>query len=914
MISETNTPHKRSAPEARSGKSKKTPNRQNFEPLSQFLDASCGVTPATFAARRLPEIKALWRSILYEESQNQLLKQENEQSNETSREENVWKSGGKKSSDRHLRRRTGSFNPTRHHRFPARTKDKNNEQNEEDNKSGSYNKQIKCRRARRKPALLCQMHTDYASTSTSTTHWLQTHHWHTKRFHMANLFQWSLPLAHTNRGITPTLRYDVTLQDSTYLTAQPIEIQINRDDCDENGQNIFLQILLQQILPQICGPPPLQFTDDEFILGKKMLDYVVYLPNSYPCRPIGPARFLLRRNSYEKNEDHHKSRFVLTIFIHPSIRSRTKQILEHIISQVNDKIDDKKEKIVDEQNATKNEDNSDDETCEKDAKQVLAFQLADSAPRALLCLRGNHATKCVMEALSPIFAGKSDMGNDSNENEDEEERIIWDEIQHQVSTSCNNDDSQLDDIALRSCLGHGSALDMLIPRSDDCFFKHHEQEKNLKKESTQTFISCIFFSQSPNDKYDTNSNRLNALVSGWDLLLPVEHAKSIFLTLNHHGARTIGLVEEAAAKLEADPPLPLFPRDYPDTEEGKIYWGGNAVDNYDAVSGMKQRNDRAVGDWKILRNLWEHDKDRCGTLIKRLCNRRMHDHQEAKNNVKEEKSNSKSDSLENVLNIGKNDVWDDFVNVTAIGSDSLTMSINDNEEENHLVVVRGTHGAPFLQALSESACVSLTGESEINEGSSNISRMSHSLRRRRPRRKVRNPHQPINAYHLSSKKLTTNHIAICESLLSTLSLPALLRCYLVVEGKGVLSPRAIISAYRAEDTTQDGTSNVYDMDDDNDSKSSSLNSLNAISSIGFVVAGSFSQRRGKYIATGFVSAARFLQCIIRACEEKRNLVIVDSSFRCDKEHVHSKRINMLVTVRNPSPGSIGRKTTLSLLF
>jgi hypothetical protein len=72
-----------------------------------FLDASATVHAGLFAARRLPEIKSLWRGLVDDavESGNSGVRK-------------VGQSGGAKISCRHLRRRTGSHRLRRRHRFP----------------------------------------------------------------------------------------------------------------------------------------------------------------------------------------------------------------------------------------------------------------------------------------------------------------------------------------------------------------------------------------------------------------------------------------------------------------------------------------------------------------------------------------------------------------------------------------------------------------------------------------------------------------------------------------------------------------------------------------------------------------------------------------------------------------------------
>jgi len=823
------------------------------EPLSQFLDASCGVTPATFAARRLPEIKALWRKSLYLDSLEKL-----NNDKEGFKKEDNWKSEGKKLSVRHLRRRTGSYHPRRHHRYPNL-------------KSSSQNTEItfNARRARRRPALLRKLHANFASESPpNKCYWLPTHHFHAKRFHMTNLFNWNMPLVHTNRGVGPSLRYDVTLQDASYLTARPLEIQLGLDLEKAEYDKTLCSLLVTQILPQICGPQ-LHFADDSFLQGHKMMDFVLYYPNSYPCRAIGPVQLLFLSSKHNfgqsrsEESKHVTQNSTFTIFAHPSIRSRIKEVFELMTAKINEHYKDgyKQSPIEDDVNTN--------------TSPIL--HVLDGSPKALLQVRGNRATKCVLEALSPKFEyeEKSDSDDEHSEESFEEKRInVWKDIQQIIqreSIGENEVDRLIDDIKLRAPLEHDSVLHSFISTHDKSLI-----EIQPTQNQDQYPFPCMLISKSPNYKRDSdngvgNNTLLNSHVSGLDILLPPALTKFVFQILHNKGARAIGLVEEAAAKLEADPPLPLFPRDYPDTEEGKLYWMCDVQDTIEKQNqtnviyhGERDENARSH-DWYTLRSLWEYRKDRCGTLIKKL-----------------KKKNSQSES---VIESSKVTFWKDIVSLVKCTKNNIEGSNYD------LVVVRGkAHGGPFMQALSGSTC-----------DFKNLKCMK--TKTRRPRRKVRNPNQPIDANFLQDSELVDQHVSLCTTMISSLSLPALLRCFLVIDGKGAIGSKAIISEYSAQ------------------VKESSQNDVHDNECIGVVVSGAFSPGRGKYLASGFVGARRFLHSIAKACKQKKNLVMVNSSFHnrlCDTKssslQTHTKHVALVVSVQNRASKSLNRRGFLTIIF
>lgn len=65
----------------------------------------------------------------------------------------------------------------------------------------------------------------------------------------------------------------------------------------------------------------------------------------------------------------------------------------------------------------------------------------------------------------------------------------------------------------------------------------------------------------------------NRGITGYDVYCHPTLVKDLFLTcVLHAGACPIGLVEETYLYGQAEPPMPVFPRDYPDTDQGVAYW------------------------------------------------------------------------------------------------------------------------------------------------------------------------------------------------------------------------------------------------------------------------------------------------------------------------------------------------------
>ena len=130
--------------------------------LPAFLDASASVSAATYGARRLPEIKAVWevaRPAHCSAVDNMV---------------NEYKSGGGKTSSRHLRRRTTSHRPRKRHRYPSsrgplRDSMETDETQGETNSISKEKKQATRRMRRKLPFLRTQHESWGADDDTSST-------------------------------------------------------------------------------------------------------------------------------------------------------------------------------------------------------------------------------------------------------------------------------------------------------------------------------------------------------------------------------------------------------------------------------------------------------------------------------------------------------------------------------------------------------------------------------------------------------------------------------------------------------------------------------------------------------------------------------------------------------------------------
>ena len=635
--------------------------RRQSDFTHQFLDASASVHAGLFGARRLPEIKALWRNIAGDQ-----LKSSHDTAGDAGRStktRRIGASGGGKISSRHLRRRTNSHKRRRRQRFDggggglgenSASKKKSSEEGQE-SQSGLN------RRARRKPAFLKELHSRWWDTPGSSTddeqtsNWLSTHLWHAKRFHMAELFSWSVPLVHTNRGSRASLRLassaanpKCTVQDATW--------EVNGRALRLAGESVTS---LVTTLQRLCGSDVEFFQDGPFLGGKRAAYCDLYEVDSCPLLPIGPAVL-----SFDSSDVVGKS--AVSIQVHPSIQKQLEVEL---------------------------------------AK--LAVRCLESTPLSLIRLRGRTATSIVKRLI----------GHDED---------------------------------LEGC-PHGSLFEMKIMGKAATARCHQPNQVHLPS---------------------------NIPSSGWDILCHPSSSLELFKDIvNNYGACPIGMVDHCNAQLEACPPLPMFPRDYPDTQAGSTYWSGGLD------SGKRSK------DWLFVRSCLEMPWGKTSTALKRA---------------------------KRLCPLGSNRT----VAVSTIDWDRLIPRTSDYAGST--LVVRGSFGVPFVQLAN--GCGRLQS--------------SHEITRRRPRRRKRSPDSCVKASSRSiEEKLTQSDL--CRQLKSSLSLPAILRCELICEGKGKFGV---------------GDS-IFDTSESNGQEDPVNQPL------GFVSSCSFSPSRGKPHGVGFIGASRFIDAL-----------------------------------------------------
>jgi hypothetical protein len=545
-------------------KRKRPPAAAAWKKLPGFLDACASVSASTFGARRLPELRRLYSSSL----------SENAAATKPSLPDQAFKSGGCKTSCRHLRRRTTAIKTrNKFHRYPKSNNNSNNNNNNGDQPEAKSTTR-KAKRGRR--SSLCQSHYHWqhhhhdkllsstppdageeASEGDKTTgiintaaNWTMTHVWHTKRFHMETLWGWRIPLCHTNRGARAILRLEkenrCAIQDITWKR-QPISLSFSRsndDDEDDDDDGKSLAVLIQ-MCRRIC---PDFGASKATLCGSQMGTGILHELDQFPCRAVGPAWWSISR---EKNDDQKRPKWVVQWMVHPSVRASMLECLQNLIAA------------------------SPGDLCLEESKR----------PNCCLRISGSSATRILRGALALQPHGEITDKQEWDWNV--LQHVDWKEMNEFLPhgsvirvalTSGSSPDGEKNttvnsvDAAGTNIAQHINEVQKAIEAWDP-----NKTEKKSGKAldlSTADDEEALLVWRSPRP-LDCAANRA---VSGWDLYVSPEKAKDIWMALEMEGSCcAIGMVEESHLHLECSPPLPVFPRDFVDTEQSALYW--NASDS-----------------------------------------------------------------------------------------------------------------------------------------------------------------------------------------------------------------------------------------------------------------------------------------------------------------------------------------------
>ena len=758
--------HKRKHPNSPRSKNNSRKQKKFSHDLPQFLDAESSITASRFATKRIPEMQTLWNKFLQSSTVNH-------------DDESYFLSRGCKQSKRHLRRRTGSHHRRKRHRFPNGEQGGNsNGDMQADSSKGVLVKdetKVTSRKVRRKPQFLREIHSQWKKKnpgarsqgeSTNDSNWLETHLWHSKRFYMTPPLpiydNWCIPLGHTNRGSRAALRLaksKSTIQDATWTTG---------------GQSIVLETKnrshLLLFLESICGGNGTHsapfLSKDCVIAGLEIGHGLIHeVGCTFPGGVIGPASFIFGKGAM-------KSHFV-RINVHGSILTRVMQMVQNTVPQF------------------------------KQDKDIEVLVSTDA--NCLIRIRGSEASKSLVDSLSI-----SSSNNDA--------LVDWStgHLPHDFHTLLphgtimrvkfkgvkNNHSRRVDD-----------NQDDMQHWDEECatnrLTKRLENDHSVLEQPMVQPDELVIISQAPNAIYSSDKNKNNA-VSGFDIICSPSVTCEIFSALGIvGGACAIGFIEDSCNNMEAEPPLPVWPRDFPDTADGKDYAAGND-------SG-----------WKVMKYCIEEGIS--GGRLKTGLNRLLHDCSCCgKTTIQENhKISCRSRKLAHVdFN------WSRLLTEpNELSCEEIEKEISHDQKDETFVMVRGKFLLPFVQALQGfgSDYLGMITETDV--------RGTDRKRGRRPRRKVRSLNETVKVPPMQAATLQ-HHQNYCSNLLSTLSIPALIHCHLTVESRGTIRPGMVINT----NPSDSGISKE----------------------LGFVTAGGFSQSRGEVHGVGVITSEQFLSCLCDA--------------------------------------------------
>jgi hypothetical protein len=704
--------------------------RQKFVPawkraqdLPAFLDASASVAASTFGARRLPEIKSLW---------NASLKRKGLLGPIIPTEEPLKSCGGKTSS-RHLRRRTTSHNSRKRHRYPDPSSIRTDDFPAV--KKASAATAISRRSKRKNKAALSLPHESWwRRTDPKTSHatsissdnpqkesnkkfqkqaplfWIPTHLWHCKRFHMANLWGWKIPMVHSNRGPKAALRLiregKTLLQDSTWKMGIPIIIQ-----------SIVKDEVLVPTLCRICPEFQMKSVDSTACIGQGL----AYGLDQFPQKAIGPVEWfvsqgkpLVGTEETNYNSDSSQCSYI-NFWVHPSIQSALFAELKKL----------EREKSV---------------SAEPQPFQSLQLgsQKSGNTGAACLKLRGINATITIQKVLASRAeikapAERSDIL-----------RILKDNNLH---TSLPHGSVLAASVSLDSASSSSSSSSDVAAGDQDSRESTNVSGCWVGGNRILLISHCI---------RDSSNLPQNAPAIGWDIFCDVSIAKDLFVKLVLAGqACPIGVVEEAYVNLECAPPIAtVFPRDYPETEEGRRYWHQMSQGESDENNG-------------VLRICLEEGEAGGRVPVPTISHRVR-----SNGDITQPRQQQTKISVHHLSKIR----WNRLLTGTASEE-----GISDEDEgTEEVVVMRGIFGKPLLDALSGCGTVPSRRRAEDSPQP-----------KRRKRRRVKQSGEILHALPLAPDQVET-HQATCRTLIETLSLPAVVACHLLMIGSGTIAPGAEI--------------------------------------------------------------------------------------------------------------------------
>jgi Ribonucleases P/MRP protein subunit POP1/POPLD (NUC188) domain len=674
-----------------------------------------------------------------------------------------------------------------------------------------------------------------APSSSASVNWIPTHVWHAKRFHMLHQHcGWNVPLLHYDRGTKAALRLvggsghddeeekKCLVQDVTWRM-QPLVVVVPIKNVTQNNMSLLQTALARVIVPPISlllhgmegkeEAANVVENDDGVVMGQGMIHGV----DLFPGAALGPVVWMLRKTpllvaSGETNDgivsEAASSNMYLYLWVDPSIRESAIEVLNGVTIAI---------RFV-EPSADAEIEGHFETSAVSPAKYLGTCSATEGI--AYLQLRGKHTLRCLVAALESFVGSSSGPTFDLGP---------LNQIVASIAAGKANEMSQIGEFKVMS-------LPSLTTRDNG----PHPPVNDI-----------ILISQCPRDP----SLACNYGVCGYDIICDPSLASALHLALVvKGGACPIGLTEEAALQLECEPPIPIFPRDYPDTQQGKAYWASHSSLTSSSSSSKASTKQQSGNDnWKTIRTFFEGGKCAISklplltSLVFLSCQRSLSLWHSGQGRIRQQHAALVPLNWHALVSDS-----DDIDECRIACTDDHSYQYN----KKHIVMVRGeAFGQPFVDALI--GCCT-TAKKNTSSFALDDSKTNKPHRHRRQRRLTQNPTHAVLA-PLLSKKQATEHQGYLTKLLESLSLPAVLLCHVQISngGPGTISSGALIHA----------------MDE------------SAVEALGFCTIGAFSPSRGQFYGLAIVGAARLLRALVASTTA--TLSPIDSVRSLKQQHQHA---------------------------
>ena len=696
--------------------------------------------------------------------------------------------------------------------------------------------------------------------------WIPTHLWHAKRFHMAHLWNWKVPLMHTNRGAKAALRLaregKCLIQDLSWrmqplclvvASAQNTTTTTNSSSesaaatTTRNNQELHRNAIataLQRIIPRFEN-------NSEQNWGQGML----YELDQSPLSAIGPVQWMILasplsssstaeedrplvdseygdkevamdatanrvtdvqrpRTSYESsnNQNDDMSRQFVYLFVHPAILTSCYNCLQ---------------RLVDDQESLR---------CRLSSSSSVQSQLRWELHCGIyggldyFALRGPRSQDCLSQGLTAL---------------------VGDHVQDKIQTFDETGVINALDLSTRLNGGENQTNAAVVRRIYTWSVRPREEASpwNHGVNGWDMMLVGQPPSNSGNSRNGGNSPTNSQIA-----------ASQVFLALVvHGGACPIGVVEESHLALECHPPIPEFPRDYPDTVEGKLYWtsttatsrttmteGTNPKSTCNTKKGNKCKNVATLQDntWTIVRRFYEGGLGRIS-----VSHPSGHHHTTIT-------SKAAAATID----------WTKLIPAHLLSSSNAP-------ETTSVVMMRGVFGKPLVDLMcstdthSSSDILETHGEQPVNakdnrDGDDELGKKERRPRRRRP---AKNPTDIVRV-PVPSRRTCEQFRSNCLALLQSLSLPAILLARLRIEhGPGTLvAGTAIMSLSPPSPSSSENAGAPPSTVEATATPSTESDRM----LLGYVTTGVFSHHRGRCHGLAVLGASRFLHALSMAHESK----------------------------------------------